>query len=1093
MNYYSLFFIIIEIFELIIKVYAENNYYIISIRRSENDKEYDNESEEIQNAIDNLVNDRMNDIYEIIIDNTDTYILENGEKDEKLNELEIISLKKRNNINKNKKFRFINKNRPKSNNYKRSYNSTEFEIENGISNNDDEEYISMESVLINQICPVGNYYAINVYLSDDIIEEVMKLPNVIDCEKSVEMKYQVADEEISNQYYDQQYIKKETNWTDVSVQEQKTLFTNSFSHLSLISQAKYVKDNTMKYDNNYYYPSSAGKGVDIYLIDAGIDLNLTDFNYFEEKEDERVVVCDAVIRSSKIYPVTEENKNFCTHDDTYPDHGVMVASVSAGSIYGVAKKANIHMLATSLQLSDTLAAFDYIKQNGTPHKTVINLSRGNWTNYSKSTQEKITELINAGFILIVASGNEGRNGCTNIKTSFNYYSEYDGVIAVGATGDVRNDFIEEAYSAASYSNYGNCVDIHAPGQVYFATNNKEKGYDWKRGTSCATPIVAGIAATLMSEHPEIEWTYELMKEKLIELSLKGVINNLGSEDTPNRFANNGKYTIFSPLNVYNGCGHSSGDIKCDQGCCTKDDQCIEYSSDNLSPLCFVENGCQSEFGQCSFDKYIPSSTTTINIATPTLSSASNCNKKITFYDKEEYNNFEDFYVRYIDHVEDNENSTMTKKAYDCYLSDTKSSVLKIEAILYCGKLYETDDLVKYDIDFNMDTTVFFNDIAILLEEVYFVNLVSSNNKKFYIHPINKDMITLVYDNYFQNKTIILEKDDFSKRITINNDHFYLWYDNDFADTVEYNHFFYPFNSTSEAEDICISDKHLLKLKNFLDSKKIKEEEENDIESTTTSQVEVEIPTVTSEPIQTITISKKYDDEEEEEEPNSDDINGIIEVVTEEPEYIATEVIEYKITTSQVEIPTTTSVSTKTVTITRSRKHDDEEEEEEPNSDDINGIIEVVTEEPEYIATEVIEYKITTSQVEIPTITSASTKTITITRSRNHDNEEEEEEPNSDDINGIIEVVTEEPEYIATEVIEYKITTSQVEIPTITSASTKTVTITRSGKHDDEEEEEEPNSDDINGIIEVVTEEPEYTATELIEDEPTLISKSKKKK
>ena len=956
MNYYSLFFIIIEIFELIIKVYAENNYYIVSIRRSENDKEYDKESEEIQNAIDNLVNDRMNDIYEIIIDNADTYILENGEKDEKLNELENISLKKRNNINKNINYIFNNTNRPKSNNYKlnfnsksnnykRNFNSTEFEIENGLSNNDDEEYIYIDSNLINHICPVANYYAINVYLSDDIVEEVMKLPNVIDCEKSVEMKYQVADEEISNHYYDQQYIKKETNWTDVNVQEQKTLFTNSFSHLSLISQAKYIKDNTKKYDNNYYYPASAGKGIDIYLIDAGIDLNLTDFNYYEEKEDKRVVVCDAVIRSSKINPVTEDNKNFCTFDDTYPDHGVMVASISAGSIFGVAKKANIHMLSTSLQLSDTLAAFDYIKQNGTPHKTVINLSRGNWTNYSKVTQEKITELINAGFILIVASGNEGRNGCTNIKTSFNYYSEYDGVIAVGATGDVRNDFIEEAYNAASYSNYGKCIDIHAPGQVYFATNNNKKGYDWKRGTSCATPIVTGIAATIMSEYPEIQWTYELMKEKLIELSLKGVINNLGSEDTPNRFANNGKYTIFSPLNIYNGCGHSSGDIKCDKGCCTKDGQCIEYSEDNLSPLCYVENGCQSEFGQCSFDKYIPSSTitttTTINTATPTLSPASNCKKQISFYDKEKYKYFEDFFVRYIDHVEDSENSTTTKKIYDCYLSDTNSSVLKIEAILYCGKQYETDDLVKYNIDFNMDTTVFFNDVAIFLEEVYFVNLVSSNNKKFYIHPINKDMITLVYDKYFQNKTIILEKDDFSKRITINNDHFYLWYDNNFADTVEYNHFFYPFNSTSEAENICISDKHFLKLKNFLDSKKIKEEE--DIMNTITSQIE--ISSVTSEPMETLTRSEKYDDEEEE-EPNSDDINGIIEVVTEEPEYIATEVIEYKMTTSEVEIPTSTSTSTKTVTITRSRKYDDEEEEEELNSDDINSIIEVVTEELE---------------------------------------------------------------------------------------------------------------------------------------------------
>jgi len=124
----SVLFSLIGLFIDIVK--TENAYYIVSIRRNETDKSYDNETGRVQAAIDELVNERMNDIYNIIRNNQDTYILEDGIIDEKLDEFETIPVlvKKRDDIieesNDETKiesdneepeklvFNFVNKNRP---------------------------------------------------------------------------------------------------------------------------------------------------------------------------------------------------------------------------------------------------------------------------------------------------------------------------------------------------------------------------------------------------------------------------------------------------------------------------------------------------------------------------------------------------------------------------------------------------------------------------------------------------------------------------------------------------------------------------------------------------------------------------------------------------------------------------------------------------------------------------------------------------------------------------------------------------------------------------------------------------------------------
>eukprot|EP00833_Pecoramyces_ruminatium_P017380 jgi/Orpsp1_1/1191412/evm.model.d7180000085589.1 len=88
-----------------------------------------------------------------------------------------------------------------------------------------------------------------------------------------------------------------------------------------------------------------------------------------------------------------------------------------------------------------------------------------------------------------------------------------------------------------------------------------------------------------------------MRKEIIELSVKDAIHDLVSSDTPNRFVNNGKRSIYRKSDsISTPCG--KGYDKCTDGCCTKEGVCLPYKYYPWKK-CLVENGCQSEFDKCS--------------------------------------------------------------------------------------------------------------------------------------------------------------------------------------------------------------------------------------------------------------------------------------------------------------------------------------------------------------------------------------------------------------------------------------------------------------------------------------------------------------
>ena len=138
---------------------------------------------------------------------------------------------------------------------------------------------------------------------------------------------------------------------------------------------------------------------------------------------------------------------------------------------------------------------------------VINLSLGGTAPCSGAEEDVFAQLKAAGVVVIVAAGN------SNEDAGFSSPANCDNVITVGATGPQNN--------RAPYSNYGDTIDVMAPGgdtsqSIDFggqqllagvwsplADDTGDTFYSAYQGTSMAAPHVAGLAALILSQDPTI--------------------------------------------------------------------------------------------------------------------------------------------------------------------------------------------------------------------------------------------------------------------------------------------------------------------------------------------------------------------------------------------------------------------------------------------------------------------------------------------------------------------------------------------------------------------------------------------------------------
>ena len=220
-------------------------------------------------------------------------------------------------------------------------------------------------------------------------------------------------------------------------------------------------------DGSYNY-TSQGSGVRIYIVDTGVDALHPEFSGR---------VADGFDAFGQNLDQTDCN-----------GHGTHVAGIAAGDYFGVAKSATIVpvrvMDCDGRGNTTTLTSgIDWIVSNYSGGAGVVNMSIGG--NKDEKVNAAVSKLISAGLVVVAAAGNSGSDACNYSPASA------AGVIATGAI-----DIFE---TVADFSNWGDCVDVLAPGVRINSANSSD--YSMSRrmsGTSQASPFVAGAIATYLS-------------------------------------------------------------------------------------------------------------------------------------------------------------------------------------------------------------------------------------------------------------------------------------------------------------------------------------------------------------------------------------------------------------------------------------------------------------------------------------------------------------------------------------------------------------------------------------------------------------------
>lgn len=257
------------------------------------------------------------------------------------------------------------------------------------------------------------------------------------------------------------------------------------------------------YQGTYGY-RSAGRGATIYIGDTGI--------YPNEDVAGRV----STVGFSGI---ADGNGTIDCNG-----HGTHVATTAAGTKYGVAKNATLVPVRIlnctgSGTYATVIAGLDWILSplnTNSKSQSVLNLSIGGGA--SSAINDAILRLTNAGITVVAAAGNESTDACTRSPASA------PTAITVGATtiADAR----------ASFSNFGTCVDIFAPGSgITGGWIGAPSATNTISGTSMATPHVTGAAAVYLGLNPGA--SVAQVADALKADATKGAVTNIDATTVNN--------------------------------------------------------------------------------------------------------------------------------------------------------------------------------------------------------------------------------------------------------------------------------------------------------------------------------------------------------------------------------------------------------------------------------------------------------------------------------------------------------------------------------------------------------------------------------
>ncbi|WP_053227412.1 S8 family peptidase [Solirubrobacter soli] len=232
-----------------------------------------------------------------------------------------------------------------------------------------------------------------------------------------------------------------------------------------------IDQRALPLNNTFSYPDTGGAGVTAYIIDTGIQTTHAAFGG----------------RASWGTNTVDATSSDCN------GHGTHVAGTVGGAPYGVAK--NVKLVAVKVlgcsgsgTTAGVVAGIDWVTaQHAAGQPAVANMSLGGGA--STALDQAVQRSIADGVTYAIASGNSNANACNASP------ARVPEAITVNASTNTD--------ARASFSNFGTCTDIFAPGQditsAWIGTNTATNTIS---GTSMATPHVAGAAALLLAATPQ---------------------------------------------------------------------------------------------------------------------------------------------------------------------------------------------------------------------------------------------------------------------------------------------------------------------------------------------------------------------------------------------------------------------------------------------------------------------------------------------------------------------------------------------------------------------------------------------------------------
>lgn len=250
-------------------------------------------------------------------------------------------------------------------------------------------------------------------------------------------------------------------------------------------------------DGSYSYPAGAGAGVDVYLIDSGIEYGHPDL-------------------APRARPGFDA---FGGDGSDELGNGTYMAGIIGGTRYGVAKKANLISVKVldaegGGSLDGVIAGIDWVTEHASG-PSVVNFVIG----------LPATEALDAAVRRSIASGvtyslEAGADAADLADSSPARVREG---LTVGAS--------DCADAAASFSNYGAGLDLYAPG-VDIVSDTPGGGTRTDSGTTAAAAHVAGVAALYLSRHPRARPA--TVGKALKKAAVKGAVSGVPTPQTPNR-------------------------------------------------------------------------------------------------------------------------------------------------------------------------------------------------------------------------------------------------------------------------------------------------------------------------------------------------------------------------------------------------------------------------------------------------------------------------------------------------------------------------------------------------------------------------------